>query len=203
MVFNEGFDRSIWIILSSDKKYRKEIAKFIYNLPKEIYDGICNQLKEYKYNDIYDYESRVLKKLIRDRDSINNYYCIEIDPYKIKINLKRWDSANDKLNEDIELLFYYCDINELDNIDDFLCIGNYNYKSSRFISPFSSLLTFVGDEREYEIYDSDDMELMVSISNDSELDNKINLNKLPREYGLSDFKDARSATRLVRGRKKR
>lgn len=204
MVFNKGFDNTIWMILCSDRKYRKDIAKFIYNLPKEIYDGICNQLNEYNYDiDNNDYECRVLKKLIRDNNFINNYYCIEIEPYRIKINLKRWDSANDKLNEDIELVLYYFNVNELYNMDDYICIGNYSFKNSKLLSPFSSLITFIGDSRLYEIYDIDDNNLMISISDDCELDSKVNLNIMPYEYGLDNFKDGRSVTRLVRGRKMR
>jgi len=204
MVFNEGFDNTIWMILSSDKKYREEIAKFIYNLPKEIYDSICEYLKEYSYDREYnDYEFRNIKKLIRDNDGINNFYCLEICPYKIKINLKRWDSANDKLNEDIQLLIYYCNMNELNDMDYSVCIGNYDYNSSKFLNPFSSLLIASGDDREYEIYDKNDMILEVSVSCDSEFDNKINLNRMPQELELSDLRDRRSVNRLVRGRKKK
>ena len=204
MVFNEGFDNTIWMILSSDKKYREEIAKFSYNLPKEIYDSVCEYLKEYSYEREYsDYEFRNIKKLIRDNDGINNFYCLEICPYKIKINLKRWDSANDKLNEDIQLLIYYCNMNELNDIDYSVCMGNYVYNSSKFLNPFSSLLIASGDEREYEIYDKNDMILEVSVSCDSEFDNKINLNRMPQELELSDLRDRCSVNRLVRGRKKK
>ena len=31
MVFNSGFDNSLWLILASDKKYRFNIAEFIAN----------------------------------------------------------------------------------------------------------------------------------------------------------------------------
>ncbi len=72
MVFNNGFDNSLWLILSSDKKYRVDIAEFIYNLPKEVYDSICKQLKDYNYNGKNeDYEFSTIKKLIRGNDGLN------------------------------------------------------------------------------------------------------------------------------------
>ena len=204
MVFNTGFDNTIWMILSSDKKYRKEISEFIYNLPKDLYNRICEYLKEHADNRENDGdEFRTINKLIRDEDGLNNYYYIEMCPYKIKINLKRWDSANDKLNEDIKLSLYYFNVNELDEIEDFVCIGDYSYKGSKFLNPFSSVLTVIGNEREYEIYDKNGMKLMISVSCDCELDNKVDLNRMPQELELSDLRDRRSVNRLVRGRKKK
>ena len=41
MVFNSGFDNSLWLILASDKKYRYDIADFIYNIPDDLYKKIC------------------------------------------------------------------------------------------------------------------------------------------------------------------
>ena len=204
MVFNTGFDNKILMILSSDKKYRFNIAEFIYNLPKDLYNRICEYLKEHDYNRENDGdEFRTINKLIRDEDGLNNYYYIEMCPYKIKINLKRWDSANDKLNEDIKLSLYYFNVNELDEIEDFVCIGDYSYKGSKFLNPFSSVLTVIGNEREYEIYDKNGMKLMISVSCDSELDNKVDLNRMPEDLELSDLCDRRSVNRLVRGRKKK
>lgn len=203
MVFNIGFDNTIWMILSSDKKYRKEIAEFIYNLPKDIYDSICKYLREYNYDGkSSDYEIGNFKKFIRDDNGINNYYCINISPYKIEINLKKWNSAGDRPEDNINLILYAVTLDELISLDNYLCIGSYNYKSSRFLNSFTSILSVNGDEREYEIYDVDDMKLMLSIL-DVGFDNKINLNRMPQELELSDLRDRRSVSRLVRGRKKK
>ena len=149
MVFNSGFDNSLWLILSSDKKYRFDIAKFIYDMPKDLYDVICNQLKEYNNDiDLIEFDTKSYRKAIIDNDGLNEYYYVEMNPYEIKIKLKRWNSTGDKLNEDIELLLYYSDIEEL-NDEDYnypYCLGKYNYNSSRFLYSF---LTFLGVEREY------------------------------------------------------
>ena len=93
-------------------------------------------------------------------------------------------------------------MNGLDEIEDIVCIGDYSYKGSKFLNPFSSVLTVIGNEREYEIYDKNGMKLMISVSCDSELDNKVDLNRMPQELELSDLSDRRSVNRLVRGRKK-
>ena len=47
------------------------------------------------------------------------------------------------------------------------------------------------------------MILDISISEDSEMDRKISVKLLPKEYDLIDLKDRSSVGRLVKGRKKR
>ena len=201
MVFNLGFDNSLWLILSSDSKYRFDIAEIIYNMPKELYDSIRNQLKEYN-NDLYliDYDVKCFKKVIIDNNGINSYYYVELDPCKIIIKLKRWNSALNKLNEDIELVLYSLNLFELDEYP--VCLGKYNYNRSQFLNPFISLLSVISDNREYEICDNNDMMLDINLSDDMELNRKVNLKLLPNEIVVGDLKDRRSVKRLVRGRKK-
>ena len=203
MVFNSGFDNSLWLILASDKKYRFNIAEFIYNMPSDLYDNICNQLKEYNIDEeLVDYDIKCFRKAVIDNNGLNKYYYIEINPCEIRFKLKRWNSTGDKLNEDIELLLYYSNIDELNDDDyNYPCyLGKYKYNSSRFLY---SLLTFFGDEREYEVFDNNNMILDISISEDSEMDRKISVKLLPKEYDLIDLKDRSSVGRLVKGRKKR
>lgn len=198
MVFNSGFDKSLWLILLCENKYRFNIAKFIYNIPKEIYDSICNQLNE--CNNYNEYDTKCVRKAIINQDDVNSYYCIDISPCEIIINLKRWNSVSDRLNEEIELVLYSLDKEDTD--DNYLCyLGKYSFNSSKFFSPFSSVLTFVGDLREYEIYDVDDMTINICVSEDSEMIKNVSLKSIPKELVLTDLRDRRSVKKLVRGRK--
>ena len=203
MVFNSGFDNSLWLILSSDNKYKFNIAEFIYNMPKELYDSIYNQLKEYNQNeDLIDYDVKCFKKAIINHNGINSYYVVEMTPCEIRISLKRWNSVANKLNEDIEIRLFSLNTDELENMEYPINFGSYKYNSSRFLDPFGLILTSLGDEREYEIYDNDNMMLNISISFDSELDRKVSLRLMPKEMDFKNLSDRRSVNKLVRGRKK-
>lgn len=203
MVFNSGFDNSLWLILASDKKYRYDIADFIYNIPDDLYKKICYQLELYRSGK--DMRDNEYVKVFRDKDWNNYFYTVNIDSHEIKINLKNWNSTGDRLEKNIVLSIYAISLEDLINIDldNSLYIGNYHYNSSGFVSPFSSTLVVMGDDRDYEIYDNDKLKLKVSTSdNNSNLVN-VNLEKRPLDFILSDLGDRHSVSCLVKGRKKR
>ena len=52
-MFNQEFDRSLWLMLVSDKNNREDMINFISCLPNELYEQINIQLDKYK-----DYEER-------------------------------------------------------------------------------------------------------------------------------------------------
>jgi len=204
MVFNSDFDNSLWLILSSDKKYRFDIAGFIYNLPKELYDSICNQLKEYNSNkDNIDYEYKCFRKAFRDKNGVNSYYNIEMNPYEIRIKLKRWENTWDKFQENINLSIFSISLSNLDEFDDSLCIGNYNYVSSRLLNPCSTTVVIIGDERNYELDDIDEMNLKISITADDRKTVNVKFEKKPQDFILDDLRERQNVNVLVKGRKKR
>ena len=47
-MFSEEFDRSLWLMLVSDKNNREDIVNFIRSIPKELYQQIYIQLEKYK-----------------------------------------------------------------------------------------------------------------------------------------------------------
>ena len=46
MLFSKEFDSSLWFILKSDKKYRKEIMDILNNMPQELYKKIQDEIKK-------------------------------------------------------------------------------------------------------------------------------------------------------------
>lgn len=56
MLFSKEFDSSLWFILNSDKKYRKEIMDILNNMPQELYKKIQDEIKkvELEYEDNQD-----------------------------------------------------------------------------------------------------------------------------------------------------
>lgn len=205
MVFNEEFDRTIWIILASDKDNRFNIAEFIYNMPRELLEKIYNQLKLYSSdNDNKAMKSNDFRKALRDKDGNNYFYTVDMDSQEIKINLKKWNSSSDKLEENIGLSLYAISIEDLTNIEeDFpLYIGNYHYNTSGFLNPFSSTLVVLGDERDYEIFENTILGLKISVTDDNRTFRRVNIKNMPQDISLSDLGDRCSVNRLVRGRKK-
>lgn len=47
-MFSEEFDRSLWLMLVSDKSNRDDTINFIRSIPNELYQQICIQLQRYK-----------------------------------------------------------------------------------------------------------------------------------------------------------
>ena len=47
-MFSEEFDRSLWLMLISDKNNREDIINFIRSVPKELYEQMSIQLEKYK-----------------------------------------------------------------------------------------------------------------------------------------------------------
>lgn len=204
MVFNSGFDNSLWLILSSDKKYRFDIAQFIYNLPKELYDSVCNQLKEYNCNrDNISYEYKCFRKAFRDNNGVNSYYNIEMNPYEIRIKLKRWENTWDKFQENINLSLFSISFSNLEDFDDSLCIGSYYYDTSRLLNPCSTGVIIIGDERNYELDEIDEMNLKISITDDDRKTVNVKFDKKPQDVSFDDLGERQNVNVLVKGRKKR
>lgn len=104
MIFDKNYDKSLWLILMSDKDNREEIIKFIKNIPKELYVKLNTALKKY-----YEFESNVKGDSIRDFilcgevvDDKQDIYSFYIEPKDGTLNL-----AKHVLNN---FQYYYCSV---------------------------------------------------------------------------------------------
>lgn len=65
MIFNEDYDRSLWLILSGNKNNRERIANFIKEIPEELYKQIRKSLLRYR-----EYLNKNRGILVCDREPI-------------------------------------------------------------------------------------------------------------------------------------
>ena len=89
------------------------------------------------------------------------------------------------------------------NLYDSLNIGSYDYVSSRLLNPCSKCVVVTGDERNYELYDIDDINLKISITDDNKKIVNVKLDKKPQDFILDDLGEVQRVNVLVKGRKKR
>lgn len=54
MIFSEGFDKTLYIILESDKEYNETIVNFINKFPNELIQKIRMQIEKSKNNNLTD-----------------------------------------------------------------------------------------------------------------------------------------------------
>lgn len=206
MVFNEEFDRALWLVLASDVFNREDIASLVYNIPKELFKCIFEQLKMYDVTkDNLDYSFKNFRKAFRENDGDNCFYNIEMNPEEINIKLNRWGSSGVSLEETVELCLVSLSVNDLLNInlEASTYIGNYSYHSSQFLTPESTVLLVDIKEKEYQIKADTPIGLVMYNSEGGKFFRIVNMKKMPSEMELSDLSSKRSVNKLVRTRKNR
>ena len=82
-MFSEEFDRSLWLMLGSDKNNREDIVNFIRSVPNELYQQIYIQLDKYeKYEesniDILDREDICLYGNCNGKYDLRYYFVVDM-----------------------------------------------------------------------------------------------------------------------------
>lgn len=90
MVFGKGYDESLWLILQSDRKNRREIIDFVNSIPEEMFIQMYKSIdlvKGYiKGNVSFNYRSYLgLNGFIETSNYILYWYCV--DPYNGTLTL--------------------------------------------------------------------------------------------------------------------
>ena len=125
MLFNRGFDLSLYLIIAGDKKNKDLIENFIKIIPDEFYVYLRNEINnlEINYNDRYDLETK--KFFLND----GFMYMIKsgINSSKLEIKLYRRD-FNDNIEENYNLSLLYLDEDKLyNNLKDNFELGEFSY----------------------------------------------------------------------------
>lgn len=187
MIFDVEYDNSLYIILSSDIKNRENIAKIIYNMPKEVLEKIRKCLDENKY--INEYKCA-------KRDESNNIYIyvINIIDNEIRIVYNKWSN---NLEEMYKLSL--CRFKDNINMDYPCYLGNYDEIKSYVIWR----TVFVRENvRDYEIEKDIFLGKLVSLSDDPDKYWIVNLKNKDMKIERDDLKNMDSVNKLLRRRKK-
>lgn len=193
MIFNEDFDRSLWLVLASDRYNREDIAKLIYNIPNELLQSIVIQLNE--YNDSsreIDDSYKVMSKLDICANGDNCFYIIEMNRYEINIRVNCWFSDFDEV---YELTLISLSKNNLDDVNS-RYIGSYTY-DNYFLLPNDSRNV----DRQYNLISNVLFGLKFSKIDIGRYSKLISLRKMPNDIIMSDLESRKSVKKLVRKRK--
>lgn len=197
MIFNDEIDRSLFLILSFDIRYREQIAKLIYNIPKDLIERIQNVLSDMN-NDVS--KTVELNKAFRDDDDITSMYKVIASNDSLRIKLSRWNSQYEEDIYDIDL-GYVCLDKDFSSIlfknNDLLYLGSYFFSSSRLflgIGPMVSKGNGVG----YNLFDNMNGDYVVEIDSNKICEKRLNLQMIPNEIFLEDLSNKKNINRLVR-----
>lgn len=118
MIFNERYDRSLWLMIYGDRINRDKIVYLIKSIPKEIYDDIHKQLENINDSEI------VVERNLLAVDGFMYHYIISFSKSKFSLNLSRRNQFDYILNEE-EFVLDLFNIGYMDNSDDF-SVGNFS-----------------------------------------------------------------------------
>ncbi len=121
MIFDEKFDQSLWCIIKGDKKNRKQIVKFIKELPVEFIEMVREGIEKYRQiEDPYNSEEDIYNDYMVG-DKVSYFFEIKRSGMENYLRLKK-DILNGKFYDPIIMLELndggVKDISEWDNFDE-------------------------------------------------------------------------------------
>jgi len=133
MIFDENFDRALWLLVASNKKDSEKICEFINFIPDYIYNDIQKKLTEY-----YDCSKKVKKNIIYDgclvgNDGYEYYIVVKVRSDKLYFKVLRWKENIERIEEQYNLILKEMYIDYLDNMKfgDIKGIGKYSYEINK------------------------------------------------------------------------
>lgn len=184
MIFSNDIDKALYLVLANDKKHRGDIAKLIYDMPRDLIVRIQNKLEEI-YNDdsLSDVE---LCKAVRNSDNITSMYRVLVFYNGVRIKLSRWNNQ-DEWVYDLEL----CDV----NLDEY--IGSYFYsETGLFLGIGPMIVTSNGVD--YELCENSLGNKVMLLSSNKVNTKRIDMSVIPEEISLEDLISKKSVNKLVK-----
>lgn len=199
MIFDKDFDRTLWMILSADKKNRNRITEFIRSIPSELYQKIQKSIsvyKEYESSERFDsgyLDETLLSGNYETHDRILYWYELDDDFGSLELGYSVYNG--EKYEEAFELTLEPYN-NKIEYFED-ECIGNLDYDITE------SGYTSTCNEIEYNMVKTPFGIFVVSMledKNDKEKlgINRVNLRNMPDEMFMTDFSHKDSINRLIR-----
>ena len=129
MLFGEDYDRSLWLMLASDKDIKERIKEFIKSIPVELYSRIHEQLAL-----VQSYDENGVSFDLRDEELFQNnqmnritendlVYHFSLDPYTYDLTLGCFSFETENKKDIFELTLYPFD-------KDYFMLGTIQFMSS-------------------------------------------------------------------------
>ena len=140
MIFSEGFDKTLYIILESDKEYNEKIVNFINKIPSELIQKIRMKIEQAK---LHNLKNDSFKYHVDETNNDNQIYNFDykISRWGIELVLKYIKVNKDNKSETFELILF-----------DFDSALEFKPQPSLFL--FSSSLGFFEYESETKYFSS-------------------------------------------------
>lgn len=198
MIFNEDYDKTLWLVLSSNKETRDDVGKLIGMLPNWVYVDIQKMISDYKMG-----INTVYKKSFDYVDNYGYYVIVRIIHGKLLFNVTRWKEDKVRTEEEYTLCLVPITNDELLEME-YLCkknIGSYDSEIYDNITydPYGGIDIYEFSRR-YNI-----RKIPFGVILDTSLDKKIfNINvvnfkkNMPNEMFVSDFSSSDKIDALVK-----
>lgn len=197
MIFDKEFDKSLWMILSADKKNRNKIVEFIRSIPERLQEEIKKSISIYREYEMDDdsvcLDDSLLNGNYETQDRILYWYEYDDDFGSLELGYSVYNG--ERYEEAFELTLEPCG-NKIEYFEDEY-IGNleYDITQSGYITTCSEI--------EYNMIKTPFGTFVVSMLDDRNNKEKlgisrVNLRNMPDEMFMTDLNNNDSVKRLVR-----
>lgn len=156
MIFNKELDKSLWLILESDKKNRDRIKCFVESIPNDLYQQIYNKLDEYSeyekgHLNMFDLDDFFLKG--ECLGYLNKKYSFVIDIVGNSLSITESMLINGKFKDLIELTLFMGSRYNSVEISGRQSIGSFTNYVTKNVVNYDLINTLLGLMIEYSNYD--------------------------------------------------
>lgn len=197
MIFGEGYDTSLWLMLYSDNKNRNMILDFIKSIPEELFTKIysaTDSFSRYKEANVHHRECKGLNGYIETSNRV--LYWFQIDPYShgMTLGYSVFDGAT--WDEVFEIFLY--PFNE-SNMKEYECIVLGDIKCDMANLIWNSRKC---NKVKYELSKGILGWNIVRISDKRKNIKSINPSNIPSVISVCDIKNQKNIKRLARRKNK-
>lgn len=200
MVIRNDFDRTLWFMLICDKKNRYDIAKFIKNIPNDLFEKIRLELDKCPINDEM-YSLKKITKAFRINNDDTYFYEISLNGYQVIINLSIWKMSDSSYKEVIHITLYSLSMDDIKDINPEypIYIGDYYHTISKMSFIYNTVIC-KGKDKGYELVDCSGSCVIIQ-DVDGKINKSINIDKIPVELNIDETIDKKSINRFIRKRR--
>lgn len=206
MVFGKGYDNSLWLMISADKKNREELVGFIKNIPAELYDIIHEKISKYEgyVKNKVKFCDRDEKHLFGEYRAVNGLlYRYGISSSTGALELIAYATYNNIESVVFSMTLFPCeDYRQLDFLEGEY-IGDFSYEVCPSYDVCFGMTK--ADKVRYRLIKAPIGYVVYYSSDNSLIKNKskgVDLRRLPSEMYLQELSTTKKVNERVRSRKR-
>lgn len=207
MIFDENFDRALWLLVASNKSDSDKVCRLISCIPKSVYLEIQVALYNY-YNCGMEVKNNIVFETnLNNIDGFDYYIIVKVVSDKLFFKVLRWSENKERIEEEYKLVLmeifsdYLADMEYGDKRN----VGKYTYEINNI--HYDDLVTLVDTEsydRSYILTKVPFGFILTGFIKKIPIKKKyVNVFKnIPEELCVDDFSSKEKIEGLVKKRKK-